>query len=913
MVIGSMNARRALRIPTFSSHRRKGPVLRGRALLNEAEVGPKFSRQARMATEGFPVPRFFCVSAATFTEVLRPVRAELDALLTGLDTADAETLEKRASALRETVLAASVPAAVARQLYDAFDEVFGPDAVVSVRSSVVGTGADAGEDSAHDAFAGISDSFLYVTREELLDRVRQCWASGFGTQALLYRAARGGTQHGFAVAVGVQRMEFGRRSFVLFTCDPLTGARDRVLAAGLGIGEGVVQEKVPVDHYFVSRRDNAVRSVLAHKTQLMEENPGRLADGPRTVPAPEELWDAPALTDEQIQEVVMVGDRIEKLFGCPQDIEGTFTADGRLNILQARPVVLELDRQRLWSNANITESYPDVTTALTYSFAQRFYREDFHDFYRLLGVPRKVLDRHEGELRGMIGLLRGRVYYSLSVWYTLHGLSRTFPLWRSSFERMMGMSPSVTHVRPTPPLTDPALLPATAATTARLAWRLVTHGAAVKDFETWWERILTAHREAAKTADPLQLAQLMRSLWTEVGDRWGITLVNDLLLQLHETLAMKMLGRWVPQADAGLHSDLLCGGEENRSVIILMSIVEIAERIRATPGVLDALAVKPAEEVWDEIDRDAYGSDLADRMRTHNHLHGDRGLQELKLEVPVPRDQPAQLLRIAAEYARGDLTRALLREREAQARRAGERRLAELLAGRPLAGGALRAALAGQRRYINMRENTRYGRSELFGFGRQVYRRLGADLAARGLLEKAEDVVHLTEEEILGTYDGTAVTDDLRGLAAVRGAEFHARGAELPMDFVTMGPVREALPDPTRDTAASGTLRGLGSSGGIVRGTARVVIDPHDLGEPSEDMILIARETDPGWLFLMLSSRGIVVERGTLLSHTAISGRKFGIPTIVALPHATTRIPDGARVEMDGAAGTVKILEEDEA
>ena len=77
-------------------------------------------------------------------------------------------------------------------MYDAFDEVFGPDAVVSVRSSVVGTGTYVG-DSAHDAFAGISDSFLYVTREQLLDRVRQCWASGFGPQALLYRAARGGT------------------------------------------------------------------------------------------------------------------------------------------------------------------------------------------------------------------------------------------------------------------------------------------------------------------------------------------------------------------------------------------------------------------------------------------------------------------------------------------------------------------------------------------------------------------------------------------------------------------------------------------------------------------------------------------------------------------------------------------------
>jgi pyruvate,water dikinase len=60
----------------------------------------------------------------------------------------------------------------------------------------------------------------------------------------------------------------------------------------------------------------------------------------------------------------------------------------------------------------------------------------------------------------------------------------------------------------------------------------------------------------------------------------------------------------------------------------------------------------------------------------------------------------------------------------------------------------------------------------------------------------------------------------------------------------------------------------------------------------------------------MLASKGMVVERGSMLSHTAITGRKFGIPTIVALPGATTRIPDGASIEIDGATGVVTLLDE---
>lgn len=110
----------------------------------------------------------------------------------------------------------------------------------------------------------------------------------------------------------------------------------------------------------------------------------------------------------------------------------------------------------------------------------------------------------------------------------------------------------------------------------------------------------------------------------------------------------------------------------------------------------------------------------------------------------------------------------------------------------------------------------------------------------------------------------------------------------------------------------SGTLLivGLGSSGGRVRGRAKVISDPTLHVALGPDAILVARETDPGWLFLMLSVRGLIVERGSMLSHTAITGRKLGIPTVVAVPHATTRIPDNSLIEIDGTSGEVRVLSE---
>ncbi|MBF0300479.1 MAG: phosphoenolpyruvate synthase, partial [Oligoflexia bacterium] len=112
------------------------------------------------------------------------------------------------------------------------------------------------------------------------------------------------------------------------------------------------------------------------------------------------------------------------------------------------------------------------------------------------------------------------------------------------------------------------------------------------------------------------------------------------------------------------------------------------------------------------------------------------------------------------------------------------------------------------------------------------------------------------------------------------------------------------------DTVANNIIQlsGLGSSPGKVTGIARVVIDPSEVSSLDNNQILVARETDPGWLFLMLSSKGIVVERGSMLSHTAITGRKFGIPTVVSVAAATNIIKDGMRIEIDGSSGLVTVL-----
>jgi pyruvate,water dikinase len=364
--------------------------------------------------------------------------------------------------------------------------------------------------------------------------------------------------------------------------------------------------------------------------------------------------------------------------------------------------------------------------------------------------------------------------------------------------------------------------------------------------------------------------------------------------------------------NAGLLSDLLCGDEQLMSVEILLSAVALAETVRKDDRLRAEFARHDEETLWNKTRRGELGAEFRASVEAHLHRFGDRGLQELKLEQPALRDTPAVLVRMVKTYASQGVTVAGVREHEVRVRENADRVLAEKLASAPMKRALLGTLLPRLRRLIRHRENSRYCRAELFGVSRKIFLGIAAGFAREGVLRAIDDVYFLTQEEVFGYIDGTGVTEDLQALADLRRREMAKhRERELAEQITTLGAVRRNTLDapPPPDTTGA-LLKGLGSSAGKVRGTARVVLDPNAMGPIDHDMILIARETDPGWLFLMLASKGMVVERGSMLSHTAITGRKFGIPTIVALPGATTRIPNGALIEIDGSTGIVTLVGE---
>jgi pyruvate,water dikinase len=310
---------------------------------------------------------------------------------------------------------------------------------------------------------------------------------------------------------------------------------------------------------------------------------------------------------------------------------------------------------------------------------------------------------------------------------------------------------------------------------------------------------------------------------------------------------------------------------------------------------------------------------FAAAFHEYSNRFGERCLEELKLESITLRDDPLPLLRAVGQLAicsgETDTT-------SGQKSRNDPYHMAQAQVQTALARSALRRAVFGwvlrhTRSLVRRRENLRFERTRVFGRVRTIFLEIGKRFCAVDILQEPQDIFYLQLDEVLGFVRGTATTTDLKALVAVRRAQYERfASAEPPPDrFYTRGVVGcnthlqpdndEADENAVGHEVSRETRFGTACCTGVVRGVARVVRDPrHATLQPGD--ILVAERTDPGWVILFPSAAALVVERGSLLSHSAIVAREMNLPAVVALARATTWIQDGDCIEIDGGSGRVQ-------
>ncbi|MGE0707267.1 MAG: PEP/pyruvate-binding domain-containing protein [Planctomycetota bacterium] len=889
----------------------------GAAAADASDVGGKGGNLGRMLAAGFPVPPFLVVTTAVFAEVAARARDPIAAALAGWDGQDPDSQDRAgaeaasaaiASALREAGLAPEDRAALESALAAAFP----PEAWVAVRSSALG------EDSEQDSFAGQLDTFLHVPLAEVPQKVLDCFASAWSPRALLYRRTRGLDGGEVAAAAVVQRMVEAEAAGVLFTADPTRGERGRmVVSAGLGLGEGVVADLVETDSLFVELASGRVlEQVVREKRERVafDREAGR---GTRVEPVPAERAVAPALSAPQVEALAALGRRLEERFEKPQDVEWALDGAGELFLLQTRPITTWLPepgrRERIYDNSNVVEGYPTVTTPLTFSFVRAAYEVIFRQSALAFGVPARVVARERGLFSHMVALVDGRVYYDLLNWYRLYGLVPGFEERVRAWEAALGLE--ARELPPPPGLREKLrALPATLRGLRRVLWNFWTLPREVRAFELRFRRAQERFaRTDLLTLDAEELLEVYERLVRDLLERWEVTTVNDFYaFQLYELLG-KLLDRYGFPQGAALRNDLLCGETGMESVEPVRSLVSLAHEARQTPALQALFAEEPDDaRVWERLSSDPSFGVYHGQLQVHVERYGDRTTGELMLETPSLRDEPARLVAMLRGHLATEQTVEAMEERERAIRRAAEERLSKGLAGHPLRAAFVRFVLRHTRATVKYRENLRLARTRAFGMVKRIFRQLGVLLAEQRLLGAPEDVLYLGVDELIGVVRGCGLSRDLRAVVALRRAEFEAFREREPPGRVRARGIAYARPFPRAEAAAppEGALAGIGASPGRVRARARVVLDPREVANVSGE-ILVARMTDPGWVFLMVTAAGMIVERGSLLSHTAIIGRELGIPTVVGVTGVTQRIETGQLVEIDGEAGTVVVVEED--
>ena len=803
-----------------------------------ATAGGKGANLGELIRAGFPVPDGVVVTTDAYAAVVEHAR---------LAPAVAAAADDGGTALRDAFAAVEIPAELRTAILDAYALLGGGP--VAVRSSATA------EDLPGAAFAGQQDTYLNVVGPDaLLDAVRRCWGSLWTERAISYRARRDVDPAGVRIAVVVQKMVPAAFAGVLFTANPVTGARDEVVVeASSGLGEAVVSGLVTPDHYVVDA-DGRVRERRRGRREVVV----RATDGggvehsavTEADTAHEELPDA-ALT-----ELAALGREVAEHFGRPQDVEWAW-ADGRLWLVQARPMTalppapIPLSRIQRLIGPQIAEYLP-----------VRPYPIDVSGWIAR-GIGRMV-ERMLSEIPGL-RLSFADVVPEVDGVVDRYVPPRPQPT-RRTLTAPFRNTPRIRRFHPARWTRDPRF--------ARFE-REVRELAAVDVRAVSWGEL------AALPERALAATQIITDLRVDYLPRAGFDLLRLRLLQV-------LLNR--------RHVTGLTLGTRSRTEDANRELQRLAERVRADGALRAVFGLEP-EPLAERIEHDPAFAGFRAELTAFLAEYGHRETASpLLMSTPTWSDAPTTVLGMVKVLVAGDASPVTDR-----AERAERELLAHPLVRLSRSEERVRRVLAAARAGIAFREDTHFHGTRVLPALRRAVLEMGRRLAEAGVLREPDDVLHLRLEELEGITDPAtlAAADAERLRAAVRARS--ARRAELA--GVPLIAPSTLFPDRAEDGDA--LITGTPASGGRATGPVRVIREAADFARLRSGDVLVCPYTNPAWTPLFQRAVAVVVDTGGPGSHAAIVAREYGIPAVMGTGTGTSALTDGQVVTVDGDTGRV--------
>ena len=900
------------------------PLTTAQATLDR--IGGKALNLAKLAAAGFPVPAGFFIPTDLYREYLthNALTPQINDLLAGANLADPAALTAVSKQIRVRFTDGALPSGLPSALDSAWRWLGAPP--VAVRSSATA------EDLPEMSFAGQQETYLNVIGSKaLLEAVVQCWGSLWTARAIGYRQRNGIPHENAALAVVVQKMVQSQASGVLFTANPLTGLRNEtVIDATLGLGEALVGGMVAPDHYDVDTLAGVItHKSIGSKSLVITGNPeggviseSIAADGQQALP------------DDVILRLARMSKAIEKAYAFPQDIEWAW-AEGDLWILQSRPITslfpipggtstdplrvffslaaiqgmldpfTPLGRDALYElfavgagmfgiratreNQNVLfcageRLWVNFTTLLRNTAGRRMVRAAVHLIEPSIGQalqtiwddPRLQPERKGIRFRSGVQIARFAVPLAANVVCNILAPRRRreaiIEHGEDVLRKLEARASSIDGTCWQRLHQQADLLPEFAARNLHRCLRLYVSGIAAGMAS--WNALNMLSRDAA----PLQ-------------DETNLLTMRDLVLQVtrgmpHNPTTEMDLALW--QMARAIRRD-----PASRQIFQDHAATALAERFRA--GQLPDVVMR---EVGAFLDR-----------------YGGRGLAEIDLGRTRWADNPAYIFETLGSFLKLEDETKAPDAVFARGAESAEQAIEDLAAAvRKSHGGWIKSRLvrffAGRaRQLMGMRENPKFFAVRVFWLVQRALLETGEAFVQAGALTSPDDLVFLSLSEL----KSFAARDDLDwgSLVAARRKIYQRESLRRQIPRLLLSDGRAFYEGMGGSGDSEEELAGSPVSPGSVEGRVRVVLDPTRAGLlPGE--ILVCPGTDPSWTPLFLTAAGLVMEVGGMMTHGAVVAREYGIPAIVGVHQATSRLHTGQLIRINGSSGQISLLDEAE-
>ncbi|MHC4624362.1 MAG: PEP/pyruvate-binding domain-containing protein [Planctomycetota bacterium] len=870
---------------------------------DESSVGAKALSLARMSRISLPVPAGFSVTGFAYREHInhRDILVRIEAAVKKLENAKPENRQEILRRIRRAIVEAPMLDGLSEQIANHY-KLLG-DARVAVRSSATA------EDLPGHSFAGLYETYLGVADlENCIEAVKKCWASLWAERAYEYRQKNCFDHLNVNMAVIVQSLIPAEASGVIFTADPATGRKDRiVIEACFGLGNTLVSGKVTPDRFVINKKTLKVisQNVSEKKIESVLDESGSVQE--QTVPP--DRASTCSIGKSAARKLAKLAKKVEAEFSCPQDIEWALRGR-KIYLLQSRPITALPPEQswqdrQIWCSIPAREVLPNVVTPIMLSIIQAFEDDLIGPSLRMLCID------HGGH--PLYGLIAGRLYFNLSTWASM--IDSLPGVRRYDFRKLAGSHRGLLQALETLENTTDDDLPQTKFSRLRFIAKspLIIIGMLANTPGKGRSILAKISSESEKwthmdlpNSSTEEIVKYYRDIITDFRRpicHMRYMLTTFVILPILHVACERWLGD-----DGSCAGKLLAGLGEMDDAVAGLDLWRLAVAADTRPEVKNLIL---SNYDWDaiepELSQTDSGKEFLERWREFMDRHGHHCLAELELYNPRWAETPDYILKLVRGYicqiGRIDPIQNYnkLRQHRRQLEQQCRRKLRN-----PIKRAIFNFLLVRSQQGSIFRENAKSQVIKLLTVMRRMLLEIGRKLHDEGVLRNKDDIFFLRLEELESVVHGKADFDTDRVVTARR-AEYDKNKATVPPDVV-FGKFDAEKCTPDVIDADVKTLTGLAVSPGVVTGKARVILRADSDQQVLAGEILIAPFTDPGWTPYFVPAAAVVMDQGGLLSHGSIIAREYGIPAVVNVGSATRIIKTGQTIHVDADRGLVRIL-----